>query len=150
MTDYRRIVRATMVSLVNSLGCYDAVAETINARWGGVCCKGTISKKVTGLLEWTFIDVIAIEDALQRYPITRLMVRRLERLPSVSPGSLMQDGISIVKECGEAIAAVLAAEQSCCADQDAQAIAEVDEAIAAMRQVRAKLESRLEQAEGAA
>ena len=35
MPDFRKIVRANMKSLVDWFGCYDAVAETFNARWGG-------------------------------------------------------------------------------------------------------------------
>lgn len=145
MPDFRKIVRANMKSLVDWFGCYDAVAETFNARWGVVggsagASKGTISKKVSGNLDWTVADVIALEDAAGRYPVTRMMARRLEHRPVSEGGSLLQDGSSIAKESGEAISAILAAEQSTCADECAQAIKEVDDAMFALRQARARLE----------
>lgn len=143
MPDFRKIVRANMKSLVDWFGCYDAVAETFNARWGGGSSKGTISKKVTGQLDWTVADVIALEDASGRYPVTRMMARRLEHRPVSEGGSLLMDGSSIARESGEAIAAILAAEQSTCANQMADAIAELDEAIFAMRQARDRLESNM-------
>ena len=145
MPDFRKIVRANMKSLVDWFGCYDAVAETFNARWGvvggaGGASKGTVSKKVNGLLDWTLFDVIALEDAAGRYPVTRMMTRRLEHRPVAEGGSLLMDGSSIAKESGEAISAILAAEQSTCADECAQAIKEVDEAMSALRQARSRLE----------
>jgi hypothetical protein len=143
MPDYRRIVRANMKSIVDWFGCYDAVAETFNSRWGGGASKGTISKKVGGHLDWTVPDVIALEDAAGRYPVTRMMARRLENRPAPVDGCLIGDGSSIAKESGEAIAKILAAEQSNCADQSADAISEIDEAIYSLRQARARLEGRL-------
>ncbi|MBT2130099.1 hypothetical protein [Aliiroseovarius lamellibrachiae] len=140
MPDFRKIVRANMKSLVDWFGCYDAVAETFNARWGGGASKGTVSKKVTGNLDWTVADVIALEDASGRYPVTRMLARRLESRPAQVGGSLLQDGSNIARESGEAISAILAAEQSSCADEKAQAIKEIDEAMYAMRQARARLE----------
>ncbi|QBR35733.1 hypothetical protein ETW23_05845 [Leisingera sp. NJS201] len=140
MPDFRKIVRANMKSLVDWFGCYDAVAETFNARWGGGASKGTVSKKVTGNLDWTVADVIALEDAAGRYPVTRMMARRLDRRPDVTGGSLLQDGSSIAKESGEAIAAILAAEQSSCADDRAAAIKEALEARSAIDRALARLE----------
>lgn len=142
MLDLRRLVRANMASLTGWFGCFDAVAETINARWGGGASKGTISKKSSGLLDWTVCDVIALEDASGLFPVTRLMARRLEQRTGHAAGSLLQHGSVIAKESGEAIAAVLAAEQSSGADEVAQAVTEVDEAIAALRRARAVLEAR--------
>lgn len=65
MADYRKIVTANMRALIDWFGCYDAVAETINARWGGGASKGTVSKKASGQLDFTVADVIALEDAAQ-------------------------------------------------------------------------------------
>jgi hypothetical protein len=139
MCDLMRQARVSMAALVQSLGCFDAVAETINARWGASASKGTISKKMAGQLDWTMADVIALEDAAGRFPITRMLARR-RAARSTAPGTLIQDGASIAKEAGEAIAAVLAAEQSSGADERAEAIKEVDEAIVALRAARARLE----------
>ncbi|MEH6521202.1 hypothetical protein [Sulfitobacter sp.] len=140
MPDLRKISRANMKSIVDWFGCFDAVAETINARWGGGASKGTISKKASGSLDWTLADVIALEDASGRYPVTRLMARRLEgRVVGVDSCLMIQTGI-IAKESGEAISAILSAEQSSCANERAQAITEIDEAMQALRQARSHLE----------
>jgi len=149
MVDVRKIIRANMRALTDWFGCYDAVAETINARWGmvsggGGASKGTISKKVSAVLDWTVNDVIAIEDAVGRYPVTRLLARRLEHRAPVNSCSLLANSASIAKESGEAIAAILSAEQSSEADDYAQAIKEIDDAISDMRRARAQLEVRLE------
>ncbi|MBS9718971.1 hypothetical protein ACFFUT_12430 [Pseudohalocynthiibacter aestuariivivens] len=140
MPDMRKIARANMKSILDWFGCYDAVAETINARWGGGASKGTISKKATGHLDWTIGDVIALEDAAARYPVTRLLARRLEDRPVMEGESLIAQTGTIAKESGEAIAAILAAEQSSSADEKVQAIAEIDEAMLALHQARSRLE----------
>lgn len=141
MPDLRKITAANMKSIIGWFGCYDAAAETINARWGCGASKGTISKKMAGILDWTVADIIALEDAAGRYPVTRLLVRRLENRPAVVAGSLLTHGGCIAKESGEAIAAILAAEQSSGADERAQAITEIDEAMSALRHARERLES---------
>lgn len=140
MPDLRKISRANMKSIVDWFGCFDAVAETINARWGGGASKGTISKKASGTLDWTLADVIALEDASGRFPVTRLMARRLEDRVTMADSCLMQQSGVIAKESGEAISAILAAEQSSGANEKAQAIKEIDEAIDALRQARCRLE----------
>jgi len=140
MPDLRKISRANMKSIVDWFGCFDAVAETINGRWGGGASKGTISKKVSGNLDWTLADVIALEDASGRFPVTRLLARRLEGRTVLVDNCLMQQSGVIARESGEAISAILAAEQSSGADEKAQAIKEIDEAMLALRQARARLE----------
>ena len=141
MADYRKIVTANMRALIDWFGCYDAVAETINARWGGGASKGTVSKKASGQLDFTVADVIALEDAAQRYPITHLLARRLDKRNRPDTTCLITQTGIIAKESGEAISAILAAEQSSCADETAQAIAEIDEAVEALKTARARLES---------
>ena len=140
MSDLRQISRANIKSIIEWFGCYDAVAETINARWGGGASKGTISKKVSGHLDWTIADLIALEDASDRYPVTRLLARRLENRADYAPDSLLLQTGLIARESGEAIAAILAAEQSSCAAENAQAIKEIDDALEALRLARATLE----------
>ncbi len=141
MADYRKIVTANMRALIDWFGCYDAVAETINARWGGGASKGTVSKKASGQLDFTVADVIALEDAAQRYPITRLLARRLENRDQTDVDCLiMQTGV-IAKESGEAISAILAAEQSSDANETAQALTEINEAIEALKAARTRLEA---------
>lgn len=145
MADPLKITRAQMKAIVGWFGCFDAVAETINARWdriggAGGASKGTISKKVSGALDWTLADVIALEDASGRFPVTRLMARRLEDRVVMAQSCLLQQSGVIAKESGEAISAILAAEQSSGADEKAQAITEIDEAVLALRRARARLE----------
>ncbi len=140
MSDLRQISRANIKSIIEWFGCYDAVAETINARWGGGASKGTISKKVSGHLDWTIADLIALEDASDRYPVTRLLARRLENRADYAPDSLLLQTGLIARESGEAIAAILAAERSSCAAENAQAIKEIDDAMEALRLARASLE----------
>ena len=130
-----------MRSLVGWFGCYDAAAETINARWGGGANKGTISKKLAGHADFTLSDVIALEDAARIYPITRLLARRLENRDQTKMDCLIAQTGVIAKEGGEAVAAILAAEQSADAEDTAQAVVEVDEAIQSLRAARARLEA---------
>ena len=139
MTDMRKIVHANMKALIDWYQCHDAAAETIAARWGHGVSKGTISRKASGSLDWTAADVIALEDAALRYPVTRLLARRLENRPVIESDNLIAQTGSIAKETGEAISAILAAEQSAGADEEAQAIKEIDEAVDALRQARARL-----------
>jgi len=148
MSDSSRTTRAAMAALVQSFGCFDAVAETISARWGGGCSKGTISKKIAGLLDWTLPDVIALEDAAGRFPVSRLLARRMSGDVVSSVGSLLSDGASIARETGEAVAAILSAQASASAADEAQAIVEIDEAIEALRIARARLVARSEICEG--
>ena len=146
MPDIRLVARAHVKSIVDWFGCYDAVAETINARWGaaagtGGVSRGTISKKVAGQFDWTISDVIALEDASGRYPVTKLLARRLEDRPAPTSGSLLNDGSIIARESGEAICAILSAEQSSSADDRAGAVKEIDDAIEALKAARVRLEA---------
>jgi hypothetical protein len=68
------------------------------------------------------------------------MARRLENRFETVDGCLIQQSGVIAKESGEAIAAILAAEQSCGADEQAQAIKEIDDAMQALRLARSRLE----------
>lgn len=145
MPDYRKISRASMKSIIDWFGCYDAVAETINSRWGGGASKGTVSKKASGALDWTIADVIALEDASGRFPVTRMMTRRLSEQDLGDDGCLLQDGSSIAKESGEALKALLDAQQSNSADDLAQAVCEINEAIEALKKARRRVKSRMNQ-----
>lgn len=141
MADLRLSVSAALSALIARVfGCYDAAAETINARWGRGASKGTISKKVAGLLDWTVADVIALEDASGRYPVTKMLARRLER--ANDPDScIIQHASSIAREAGEAVGALLSAAQSADAGDRAQAIKELHDVESAVRMARARLEA---------
>lgn len=139
MADPRRVISAHMKALIDSLGCFDAAAETLNARWGRGASIGTISKKVHGLLDWTVADVVAFEDALGRYPVTRFLARRMDGAAIGCDASLVQQSGVIAREAGEAVAAILKAEQSSGAGEAAQAAKEIDEAIEALRAARTRI-----------
>ena len=137
----RASINAVMAALIEgTFGCLDAAAETIGARWGRGACKGTLSKKLALQLDWTVAEVVALEDAAGRYPVTRMLARRLNRSPREVPASMLQQAGLISREAGEAVSAILAAEQSAQADSRAEALREVDEAIEALRQAREILE----------
>lgn len=139
MSDLKLISAAHMRSVVARLGCLDAVAETINARWGGGASKGTVSRKLSGSLDWTLLDVIALEDALGIYPVTRLLSRRRAKAAAEDGRSGIDHAVSIHRETGEAVASILSAEQSDCAGDRARAVKEIDEAIYALTAARDKL-----------
>jgi len=141
MADPRLSLSASLSALIEGFfGCYDAAAETINARWGRGASKGTISKKVTGQLDWTVADVIALEDASGRFPVTRMLARRLES-GSKPESCLLQHAGSIAREAGEAVGALLAASQSADAGDRAQAIKELHDVETAVRLARERLEA---------
>ncbi|MDP3960301.1 MAG: hypothetical protein Q8Q26_09650 [Pseudorhodobacter sp.] len=141
MADSVQIIRAMVGALVARLGCYDAVAETINAALPGArCCKGTIAKRVAGQIGWPVCEVMALEDALGVYPVTRFMARRLEALEVVPVAPLVALAGAAAREGGEAVAAMLAAVGSAAPDAKARAVAEIDEGIAALVAARAALE----------
>lgn len=138
----RRTLTALMAALIDgTFGCLDAAAETINARWGHGASKGTLSKKLHEHLDWTVADVIALEDAAGRYPVTRMLARRLERAGAArAAASLLDHAGGISKEAGEAVAALLTAEQSADAGDRAQAIKELQDVVSVVSAALAKLE----------
>lgn len=141
MADPRRVVNAAMVALIDgSFGCLDAASETVNARLGGSVGKGTLSKRLSGQLGWPVDEVIALEDAVGRHPVTKIMARRLAGRGPGAAASLFQFSGLASKEAGEAIHAALAAAQSADADDVAAALQEVQEAIDALVRLRDALE----------
>lgn len=150
MSDQIANISAVMRSLAERFGCLDAVAETIAARRGRSVSKGTISQKLNGSLDWTLADMIALEDAFGVHPVTRLIARRLNDKPEAAAENLLTAGAEMAKEGGEAIAAVLAAQASACCHDEARAICEIDEGIAAMMRARACIVQRQRANGGAA
>lgn len=141
MADLRRLVNSQMAALIDGqFGCLDAAVEAINARTGQAVCKGTLSKRLAGQFGWPVDDVIALEDASGRHPVTRLMARRMSGDPGTARGSMLLHAGAISKEAGEAVNAILAAQQSQAGNDAAQAITEIDEAIEALRRARGALE----------
>ncbi len=145
MADSRKTVAAQMSALIRgTFGCLDAASEAINDALGrrdGVVSKGTLSRRAHGHAGWPVDEVIALEDIAGRYPVTRMLARRLQRGDTVSGGSLYEFSGLASKEAGEAVAAALSAAESACSDSLSQAIAEADEAERALRRLRERLES---------
>jgi hypothetical protein len=141
MRDARLVVHAAMRSMVAKLGCYDAVAEVINARWGGNVAKGAISKKMSGINDWSVSDVMAMQDALGDYPITRLLSAQMKTMAEVQHESLPILAGSAAKEMGEALQAIMADVQSDNPESRAAAISECREAIEVLQNTLAALEA---------
>lgn len=140
MPDLKLIVGSHMRSMIGRIGCFEAVAETINARWGCHTVKGTISRKAHGSLNWDIFDVVALEDALGCDPITQALSRRhIEAVVGGNNICPITDAAMISKETGEAVAALLAAAKSDCAGDQAEAIIQLEEARQAVDGALARL-----------
>ena len=134
-------LRACTRALVQRYGCLDAAAETINARLASCTSKGTLSKKMGGQLDFTLAEIVALEDALDAYPVTRMLARRLAAgAGSMGPGGLVGQGGLIAREAGEAVAALLSAGQSGRAADRAAAAVELAEVIEAAQAALTDLE----------
>lgn len=141
MPDLKLIIGSHMRAMVGRLGCFDAVAETINARWGCHTVKGTISRKANASLNWDVFDIIALEDALGCDPVTQTLARRnVEAVVSGNNICPISDAAVISKENGEAIAALIQAGQSDCAGLRAEAIVQLEEAERAIAAAKARLQ----------
>ena len=125
-----------MRALIAAHGCLDAAAETLNTRWGASVQKGTLSKRMHGDLPWSVLDVVGLEDALGRYPVTRMMARRMI---CETPPDVMTAAQNVAKETGEAVSAIVGVALAANPAQRAAASLEIDEAIAALRMARAAL-----------
>jgi len=143
MADPRRMVAAQMAALIEgTYGCLDAAAEALHARLGRPVGKGTLSKRLAGQQGWPVDEVCALEDAAGRYPVTRMMARRLDPRRAGASAHLVTLAGDISRETGEAVSAILLAQQSEGAGDAERALAEIDEAIEARRAARDKLEAR--------
>lgn len=137
--DDRIKINALMRSLVQRFGCLDAVAAMIGARFGAAPSKATLSKKMAGKLDWTVADLLALEDASGAFPVTAMLNRRRGR-DDVVPGCLVTESAAVAREAGEAVSAMLRANQSNCDMDRADALREVGEAIEALRAVQKMLD----------
>lgn len=99
------MIRAFMAGLVDRAGGVDAAAALIGARLGADVSKGSISKRLSGALDWPLVEIMALEDAVGDRCVRRWLARSL---PEISEGqSLMQAAAMAVREHGEAISAVM-------------------------------------------
>lgn len=140
MADVMLVVGAHMRAMVARLGCFDAVAATISGRWGEPISKGTISRKMNGTLDWAVRYVIALEDALDSYPVTQLQQKRLTKAtPPRANLAPTACAANVARETGEAVSAILVAAMSNGSTDKARAIREIDEAISDLQMARAVL-----------
>lgn len=109
----RHILQAFMAKLIEKAGGFDAAAAIISARLGHEISKGSISKRQHLQLDWPFVEIMALEDALGD-PCVSLW--RARRLPQVEDGlCLLRGAAKLARESGEAFEAVadLAAGSGC-------------------------------------
>lgn len=140
MPDFARTLSINMRTLVACIGCQDAAAAAINIRWDANTSKSIISRKLSGSLSWGLLEVMALEDAVGKHPVTDMMHGRLDVESTSACSSLVEQSGIIAKESGEAIAAILAAQQSSNGDDATQAVVEIDEAVQALLLARARLQ----------
>ncbi len=132
----RERIDAHMRAMVAAHGCLEAAAEALGARWGVSVQKGTLSKRLSGELAWGVLDVIGIEDALGRYPITRMMARRRQEMVI---GDIVVAAQDVARETGEAVAALTGVALGASNAQRCRVMVELDEAIEALRKARCAL-----------
>ena len=128
-------VNAAMRTLVSMCGGVDAAAQQIAERSGTGPQKGTVSKKMNGQYDWTVADVLALEDGMGRYPVSKILAARLPSEDSATAMDLMNGLAAAAKESGEAQAALLKAIASGKPDDMAKAAVEWREAVAAFQQM---------------
>lgn len=107
MTDQRLILNAHMNGLLAHLGGPVAVAALMEARLCRPYSAGTLSQKKNGHAEWTIMDMIVLQEAAGRAPVTDWLVSLdddAEALPCRVTGVA-----HLAREHGEAINAVLTA-----------------------------------------
>ncbi|MBZ4023267.1 hypothetical protein CKO11_12440 [Rhodobacter sp. TJ_12] len=130
-------------ALTERLGGVHGAAAALEARWGDPVAASTISRKREGSLEFTVADVVAFEDALGAYPVSRMLARRMadaEVARAMDAGELALQAGEIAREVGEAVGALVQAAQSARAVDRAAALKEIDEALDALRKARGALE----------
>lgn len=102
----RAMIRVFMARLVERAGGVDAASAFISARLGSTVCKGTVSKRMAGHLEWPLVEIMALEDAVGDLCVRRWLAGSL---PGVAESqSLMAAAAASALEHGQAVAAVLA------------------------------------------
>ena len=137
-----RIAINSMMGAIISGTCngLESACSVIADKWGREPNKGLLSKKLNMNADWTIADLMALEDHAGRYPITRMLHRRIGRKQTNTDNLSLLTG-SAAKEAGEALQAALAAIESEEAGNTAEAIREADEAARAFDRLRDRLEA---------
>jgi len=130
------MIRAFMAGLVGRAGGLDAAAALIGARLGADVSKGSISKRLSGQLDWPLVEILALEDAVGDPCVRRWLARSL---PELAEGqSLLAAAAEAVREHGEAVSAVM--DFAAGRGARAQAAKEVSEAVVAAKRLAALME----------
>lgn len=124
------ISRTMFTALVARAGGVDAAAAVLTAVRGEDVNKSTVSRMTSGVINITPEAIMALEDALQFYPMTDYMAARRTADLHQTPCQLMDRLTSMIKETGEALAAGSAAVGG---GDKAAAILEANEAVSVMQ-----------------
>ncbi len=132
----RKMIGAFMAGLVKRAGGVEAAAAMIGAATGEEPSKGTISKRLAGLLDWPAADIWALEDALGDPCVSRW---RMQQLPGAEDEAcLVKASVDAVRESNEASTALMEAVvgKGC----RTRAKKELSESIAAQKRALSMLE----------
>ena len=141
MNDPKLIVDAHMRNLASRFQCYEEIIYHFKTAVDAGYLKGTLSQKVSGRFNWNIAEIVALENAANRYPVTKYLAQRLPASTDKSEIAeclIDQSGI-ISMEGGEAVNAILKAQKSESSDDSAKAIAEIQEAIEALQKAKNRL-----------
>lgn len=104
------ILSSFMQSLITAVGGFDAAVAVIEARWGRGMSKGTLTKKLAGQLDWSVLDILALQQATGVESVTDWMVSLGPR--AAVARTLASTAPDFAREAGEAQAALMAAMAS--------------------------------------
>ena len=141
MNNQRTIVDAHMRNLVGCFRCHEEIVEYLKKALGQRYLKGTLSQKLSGYWNWNIAEIIALENAANRYPVSEYLAQRLPASTDKSEIAecLIDQSGTISVEVGEAVQAILKAQKSESSDDGAKAIAEIQEAIEALEKAQNRL-----------
>ena len=84
MTNERLVLNAHMNGLLSELGGIVAANAVIEARSGRTHSAGTLSQKKNGHADWTVMDIIYLQEAARRTPVTDWLVSLNEDDPTAA------------------------------------------------------------------
>ncbi len=137
MPDERVTLNAHVMALIGKIGGYDAAVAVFEARWGKPYSKGTITAKKNGTLDWTVMDVMALEEAAGSDAITRWLASRHEE--DVAADCVPTELATFARESGEAISAVINARTPA---ERAKAVKELNDVSASVDRLTDAFEAR--------
>lgn len=106
MVSDRDMIRVFMARLIERAGGVDAASVLVSARLGRNVCKGTISRRMSGDLDWPLVEIIALEDVVGDPCVRRWLCGGLPE--AATNRDLLGAVAASAREHGEALAAALA------------------------------------------